>query len=492
MEVSLELRHITRQFPGVKALDDVCLTVGRSEIHALCGENGAGKSTLINIISGNLQPTSGQLLINGLPVALTTPLQARNQGIAVVHQEKSLVDSLSIAENIFAGQQPVNKYGFIDFRELHRQTDRLLKKLQLSLSPDTIVSRLSPSQKQLVEIAKALSQDPSILLLDEPTAAITEKETQLLFGIIRQLKTEGVAIIYISHRMAEIFAIADKVSVLKDGKYQGTKQVTDTTVDQLIKMMVGRNIQKMDTASQTREEAILEVKNITGKGFKDISFTIRKGEIVGLAGLIGSGRTEIAKALFGEFPVTSGEIWVNGKLAGIRSIPQAISAGIGLLPEERKSEGIFAGMTVEENIIAASLPSASNKGWFSAKKMHAIAGAYSSRLRITSHNADQKISTLSGGNQQKIVLSKWLLRDPDVLIFDEPTHGVDIGVKFEIYQLLREQAARGKGILLISSELPELLLLSDTVLVVRNGAITHTMERSEATEENIMQAACGF
>jgi ABC-type sugar transport system ATPase subunit len=492
MDIALELQHITRQFPGVTALDDVCLCVNRAEIHALCGENGAGKSTLINIISGNLQPTSGRILINGGQVAMASPLHARNLGIAVVHQEKSLVDGLSIAENIFAGQQPVDKWGFIDFRKLHRQTSRLLEKLQLDLSPETTVIQLSSSQKQMVEIAKALSQKPSILLLDEPTASITEKETQLLFSIIRQLRSEGVAIIYISHRMAEIFAIADRVSVLKDGKYQGTKQTTETDIHQLIKLMVGRNIQAEEAVSYTRQEPLLRVRDLSGKGFSNISFTIRKGEIVGLAGLIGSGRTEIAKALFGAIPSTSGEIWVNDARVTIRTIPQAVKAGIGLLPEERKSEGVFNDMTVEENIISACLRSATSKGWFSYKKMRAIAASYKTRLRIVTGSMQQKMNTLSGGNQQKTVLSKWLLLNPSVLIFDEPTHGVDIGVKFEIYQLLRQQAAEGKGILLISSELPELLQLSDTILVVRNGAIIRNMDRSEATEENIMQAACGF
>jgi ABC-type sugar transport system ATPase subunit len=492
--MSLELHHITRQFPGVTALDDISLDLRPGEVHALCGENGAGKSTLINIISGNLPLTSGEIRQNGAAILVDTPLQARRCGIAVVHQEKSLVDSLSIAENIFAGQQPVNKYGFIDFRKLHRQTRQLLEKLQLKhLSPHTIVQQLSSAQKQMIEIAKALSVDPSILLLDEPTASITEKETQLLFGIIRQLRSEGVAILYISHRMAEIFSIADRVTVLKDGKLQSTKRIADTNIDQLIRLMVGRHIDPLPTRyHQLRDDTLLDVKELSGKGFANVSFAIRKGEIVGLAGLIGSGRTEIAKALFGVVPSDKGKIWVNDRIIRIKNIAHAIRAGIGYLPEERRTEGIFPGMTVEENIISADLAAAKTGGWFSQRKMSSIAGFYKEKLRIASGSLRQKMNTLSGGNQQKIVLAKWLLRKPDILIADEPTHGVDIGAKFEIYKLLRGLAAEGKGILLISSELPELLLLSDTILVVRNGTVVKKMNRTDATEENIMQAACGF
>ncbi|HEY4336006.1 MAG TPA: sugar ABC transporter ATP-binding protein, partial [Puia sp.] len=411
----------------------------------------------------------------------------------VVHQEKSLVDTLSIAENIFAGQQPANKWGFIDFKKLHRQTTTLLERLQLTqLSPETSVDRLSSAQKQMIEIAKALSKNPSFLLLDEPTAAITEKETRLLFGIIRQLKAQGVSIIYISHRMAEIFSIADRVSVLKDGRYQGTKDIADTSIDQLIRLMVGRNISPPAAGGHSQKEPLLTVKGLSGQGFNNIDLCIQKGEIVGLAGLIGSGRTEIAKALFGAIPATAGEIRLHDKKIVVKKIAQAIRAGIGYLPEERKTEGLFGIMTVEENIVAASLSSAKDKGWFSRKKMSAIAGHYKQELSIAATSLRQKMNTLSGGNQQKIVLSRWLLRRPELLIADEPTHGVDIGAKFEIYKLLRQQAAEGRGILLISSELPELLLLSDTILVLRNGAIVERMARTNATEEKIMQAACGF
>ncbi len=491
--MSLQLEHITRKFSGITALDDVCLDIRASEIHALCGENGAGKSTLINIISGNLQPTHGNIKINGRPVTMETPLYAQSLGIAVVHQEKSLVDSLNIAENIFAGQQPVNKWGLIDFKKLYGQTSALLDKLQLNyLSPNTVVSKLSPAQKQMVEIAKALAKNPSILLLDEPTASITENETQLLFSIIKQLKQEGVAIVYISHRMAEIFAVADKVTVLKDGKYQGTKNIADTNIDELIRMMVGRNITLPERDRHIRDEVLLEVKNLSGKGFNNINISVRKGETVGLAGLVGSGRTEIAKAIFGATAAGAGEISVNNKKVVIRKTTQAIKAGIGYLPEERKTEGIFSNMSVEENIISVSPHSANSRGLFSKKKMGSIAQSFKNRLRIAAGSVHQKMNTLSGGNQQKAVLSKWLLQNPDILIVDEPTHGVDVGAKFEIYRLLRQLSAEGKGILLISSELPELLLLSDTVLVIRNGSVACRMDSAEATEENIMQAACGF
>ncbi|HZG25034.1 MAG TPA: sugar ABC transporter ATP-binding protein [Chitinophagaceae bacterium] len=491
--MSLQLQHITRSFPGVTALDDVGFEVSDGEIHALCGENGAGKSTLVNIVSGNLAPTGGSILINNKAVTISNPIEAQNLGIAVVHQEKSLVDGLSIAENIFAGQQPVNSLGFIDFNRLRKQTKELLDKLQLHhLSPDTIVAQLSSSQKQMVEIAKALSKQPSILILDEPTASITENETQVLFRIVRQLRSEGVSIIYISHRMAEICSIADKVTVLKDGKYQGTKNVGDTNIDELIRMMVGRNIKAIEGGSHVRPDVLLEVKNLSGKGFRHIDLVIRRGEILGLGGLIGSGRTEIAKALFGVTVATAGEILIQDKKVQIRNIQEAVNAGIGYLPEERKTEGIFGNMTIEENIISANMKTATTNGWFSKRKMTAIALEYKNKLRIVASSLQQKLNTLSGGNQQKIVLSRWLLSNPDILIVDEPTHGVDVGAKFEIYQLLQQQAAAGKGILLISSELIELLLLSDTILVVRNGSIVRKMDKKDATEANIMQAACGF
>ena len=486
----LQLHHITKSFPGVTALKDVSLQIEAGEVHALCGENGAGKSTLMNILSGNQQPTSGEILLHHKPITIPNPIQAKALGIAIVQQEKSLIESLSIAENIYAGRQPVNKWGLIDYTLLYLQTTALLNRLQLSnLSPQTLLKKLSAAQQQMVEIAKALSSNPRILILDEPTAAVTEKETELLFTIIKKLKEENVAVVYISHRLSEIFTIADKVSVLKDGKYQGTKITAETNTNELIKMMVGRDIQQLPANKSMQAAIALKVEKLCGNGFQDISFTINKGEIVGLAGLVGAGRTEIAKAIFGAEPAYGGNIFIHGKQVTIHNTGNAIKQGIGYIAEERKTQGAFVEMSVAENITAANMMAATKNNLFSHSMMYSIADTFKKKLNIATPNVKQQVKFLSGGNQQKAVIAKWLLADTDILIADEPTQGVDVGARFEIYQLLQQEAAKGKAILLISSEMPELLLLSDTIYVIRNGRLAAGFSKEEATEEKIMQAA---
>lgn len=399
-------------------------------------------------------------------------------------------ESLSIAENIFAGKQPVNKWGLIDYKTLYKKTKELLNGLQLSdLSCKTLLKNLSAAQQQMVEIAKALSTNPRILILDEPTAAVTEKETEILFGIIKKLKEENVAVVYISHRIREIFTIADKVSVLKDGRYQDTKVVSDTNTAELIRMMVGRDIQQIPANKSRQSETALRVQRLCGKGFQDISFTVNKGEIVGLAGLVGAGRSEIAKAIFGAEQIYSGKIFIHEKEMLTGNTRTAIQQGVGYIAEDRKIQGAFIEMGIAENITAANMSAATNKNLFSKDLMKKIAVSFKNRLNIVTTNVQKPVKFLSGGNQQKVVIAKWLLADTDILIADEPTQGVDVGARYELYQLLLQEAAKGKAILLISSELPELLLLSDHIYVIRTGKVVADFSREIATEEKIMQAA---
>ena len=492
-EIRLQLSGISKFFPGVRALNKVDLSVQKGEVHALCGENGAGKSTLMNILTGTHRPDEGHILLDGQELNIPNQQQAKALGIAIVHQERSLVGNLNVAENIFAGHQPRKAFGFIDFKKLYAQTRELLKTLQISeINPRTNVDQLSPGQQQMVEIAKALSQRPQILVLDEPTASITETEVQLLFNIIRQLARQGVSIIYISHRMAEIFAIADRVSVLKDGNYQGTRKVADIAVSDVIRMMVGRDLVVQEYVSQAQPEVVLETRNFSGFKFNQVNFKLHKGEILGLAGLVGAGRTEVARAIFGADPLLTGELLLNGKIVRVQHPSEAIALGIGYLPEERKDKGLFLDMSIEDNIVATRLQAAAEKGFLQDEQVSSLAHQYQQQLNIVTPNTKQKVINLSGGNQQKVVLAKWLLAKPAIFIVDEPTHGVDVGAKSEIYQILRDLAAQGVAILLISSELPEVLTLSDRILVMWNGSLTAELDRSQASEQEIMHYASGI
>jgi ABC-type sugar transport system ATPase subunit len=484
----LELRQITKTFPGVKALDAVSFAVQPGEIHALCGENGAGKSTLLNILTGNLQPDSGQIVVQQEPTQIKGPAHATALGIAIVYQQLSLIDSLSVAENIFANRQPHNQLGLIRYGALASATKDLLNQLNLTdLQPDRRVAELSPGQKQMVEIAKALSQNPDILLLDEPTASLTDRETQTLFRLLRQLRAQGKAIVYISHRLTEIFTLADRVSVLKDGQHQATLSVADITPHALIRLMVGRDVAMARRESAATSEVLLTVDGLSGQRFRDVSFTLHRGEIVGLAGLVGAGRTDIARAIFGADIPRTGTITLSGKTLINRHPAEAVQAGIGYLPEDRKTLGLFADQSVAQNIVAAKPPTAGV--WFSAKRAAAIAEEYRQKLAIRTPSVQERVNNLSGGNQQKTLLARWLLTNPDVLIVDEPTHGIDVGAKSEIYDLLRQLAKQGKAILLISSELSELMLLADRILVIRDGAVSGQLAGAEATEEQIMTLA---
>ncbi|TAE25822.1 MAG: sugar ABC transporter ATP-binding protein [Cytophagales bacterium] len=484
----LELHNISKLFPGVTALDGVSLTVQSGEIHALCGENGAGKSTLLNLLTGNLQPSSGQLRINGGAVVIDGPAHAAKLGISIVYQHLSVVDNLTVAENIFVNRQPRNRFGLIQYRTLYADTQALLNRLNLTdIRPESRVADLSPGQKQMVEIAKALSQNPDMLLLDEPTASLTDRETNTLFTLLRQLRQQGKAIVYISHRLTEIFALADRVSVLKDGQYQGTFPTNELTTDGLIRLMVGRDLLANTTESAATGEVLLSVSGLSGGRFRDVSFTLHRGEILGLAGLIGAGRTEIAQAIFGMDAHKKGEISLRGAIVNIQHPADAVKLGIGYLPEERKTLGLFADQSVAGNIVAVKPPASG--AWYAGRRVLALAETYRQQLRIRTPSVQTRVDSLSGGNQQKVMLARWLLTDPDVLMVDEPTHGIDVGAKAEIYELLRQLAGQGKAILLISSELPELLNLADRILVVRDGQLSGELSRAEATEESIMNLA---
>ena len=483
--MKLGLKNISKSFEVVKALQDVSLEFHEAEVHAICGENGAGKSTLMNILTGNIQPDSGNILLNNQTVIIQNNQHARSLGINIVYQERSLTDGLSVAENIFP-LPPTKSFGRIDFVKLNQQTNALLQQLEIrEFSPETMVATLSPAQKTLVEIAKALATNPAILLLDEPTASLTDKETKILFSVIRTLKQRGVTVLYISHRMAEIKLIADRVSVLKDGKYQDTLSTNNCTTEDIIRLMVGRDLQKMDVATHATEEVILSVKNLCGKGFNDISFDLKKGEILGLGGLVGAGRTELAMAIFGARPADSGAILKDGKSINNKHPKQAIANGLAYLPEERKTLGVFLQKSIAENIVSAQLY---GKG-YSAKANNQKAAEYSKTLNIRSASVQQLMSKLSGGNQQKVVLAKWLNTQPDVLIADEPTHGIDIGAKLEIYKILKQLTATGKSILLISSEMEELLLLSDRIAVMREGKLKGILNKIETSENEIIKLA---
>ena len=486
----LQLKEISKYFPGVKALEAVSFDLQPGEVHALCGENGAGKSTLMNILTGNLQPDAGTLLLNGQPTRINGPAQAAGLGIAIVYQQLSLTDSLSVAENIFANQPPRNAWGFIQYAPLYAQTQALLQELQIDyIQPKQLVADLSPAEKQMVEIAKALAKNPAILLLDEPTASITARETNTLFTLIKNLKKEGKSIIYISHRLPEIFEIADRVTVLKDGHYQGTQPLAALTPEKLIRLMVGRDLQGQDQTSCATNQELMRVVNLAGTGFKNLNFTLHKGEIVGLAGLVGAGRSEMAQTLFGYLPRQQGQIFIHGKEICIKHPADAIAAGLAYVPEDRKSQGLFLNRTVTENVVAANLRAAAPSGFFDYRLAQTLALEYKEKLQIATPHVQQMVNNLSGGNQQKVVLAKWLLTHPEILLVDEPTHGIDVGAKSEIYQLLRQLAAAGKGILLISSELPELLALSDRILVIRQGAIRGELPGHQTTEEEIMALA---
>lgn len=489
----LRIENISKSFPGVEALKNINISIEKGEVHAIVGENGAGKSTLMHIIAGVYRSDEGKIILNGEELRLRDEIDAQKAGIGIVFQERSLVENLSIAENIFVTRQPVNKLGLVDKKTMVLKAEELLEKVGLKINPLTSLSRLTPVVKQLVEIAKALSLNPQILILDEPTATISEREVGILFSLIEQLKNRGISIIYISHRLQEIFGICDRVSVLKDGIYQGTKKVSEVSLEEIIRMMVGREILNIyEDRENIEKEIVLEVKNLSSKAFKNISFELKKKEIFGISGLIGAGRSELALALFGLDNNASGEIYVKGRKVSFKIPGEAIKSGIGYLTEDRKESGIFLGLQVTDNIFSSNLERVTKFGVVNDSKLNKLSKEFVDKLKIATPSLKQKALNLSGGNQQKLLLARWLLKNPDILIVDEPTRGVDVGVKSEIYQLLRKIANGGTSIIVISSELPEILTLCDRIMVMWQGRKTGELTHLEANEEKLMKLCAGL
>lgn len=489
----LEFKHITKQYPGVLALENVSLDFRRGEVHALCGENGAGKSTLIKTCTGAIQPTSGEIVLFGKSYSGFSPSTAKDHGIAVIYQEFNLVNEMTVAENIFLGDRPP---GGIIFKpkECVEKARQVLRQLDLNLDPNTYVKDLTVGYQQLVEIAKAMSKDAKIIIMDEPSAPLTNQEVDILFKFVGKLKQAGVTVIYISHRLEEIFAIADRVSVLRDGKYIDTKYTADTNQDDLIRMMVGREIRDIFPPRDTQaasSDPVLELKSITGNGLKNVTLSLKRGEVLGLGGLIGAGRTELAQIVFGFAQPDSGQMFLNGKPYSPQHPKDAITAGIALVPEDRKRQGVLVKMSIRENMTMASIKSISRRSVINRTKERETVGKYKESLRIKMRDYEQLVNNLSGGNQQKIALAKWLAADTDIMILDEPTRGIDVGAKQEIYLLIRELTRQGKTLIVISSEMPELMGMSDRIVVLCEGEITGELMPNEFEQEKIMAYASG-
>lgn len=489
----LALRGIRKAFPGVVALDGVDLDLHAGEVHVLLGENGAGKSTLMKIISGAVPRDAGEIQVDGAAVEIAGPRHAQSLGIGIIYQEFNLVPHLSAAENIFLGREPSLAPGVIDQARLLREGQRQLNDLGVTIAADAIVSRLSVAQQQMVEVAKALSLNARVLIMDEPTSALTDQEIRELFATIGRLKTRGVAIAYISHRMEELFAIGDRVTVLRDGRHVGTRKISETTMAELVRLMVGRDLHEHFPKQKAAPGAeALRVEHLERRGvLHDISFTLRRGEVVGLAGLMGSGRTELARAIFGADPIDGGRVFIRGEEQKITSPRAAIDLGLGFLTEDRKAQGLVLVLSVQENVCLPSVARFSRLGLMQPACEAAAAQERIDRLRIKTPGPHQRVLNLSGGNQQKVVLGKWLTTEADILIFDEPTRGIDVGAKVEIYQLINQLAARGAAVLMISSELPEILGMSDRILVMHGGRIAGEFAAGEATQEKLLAAALG-
>lgn len=490
----LTMREITKSFPGVKAIRNGNLELLAGEVHALLGENGAGKSTLLKVLSGAHSPDSGELLLDGKPITIGSPSESRALGIAVIYQELNMVPHLTIRENLFLGREQT-KGGFLDANSERAEAKQLLARLSSNLNPDTPVGHLSVAEQQTVEIAKAISQKARIVVMDEPTAALSGREVDALFAVIADLKASGVGVVYVSHRLDEIFQMCDRATVMRDGAWIDTRPVSEWTRESLIEAMVGRSLEQEfpHRAESTTEEAPvrLEARGLSrGDVVRNVSLSVRKGEIVGLTGLVGAGRTEVARLLFGADKADAGEVYLDGKKLTLRSPQDAVEAGICLLTEDRKHQGLVLGQSLRENFGLPNLPDLSKAGFLDFGKERSAFGGYVEQLLIKTPGQEQLARNLSGGNQQKVVLAKWLYSDAEVILFDEPTRGIDVGAKYEIYLLMRELASRGKAILMISSELPEVLGLSDRILVMRDGQITGEItDVANATQAQILSLA---
>lgn len=489
----VEMQSIDKAFPGVQALAECRFDLRAGEVHALVGENGAGKSTLMKVLTGVHQPDGGRVLYKGKEVRISGPRAALDLGISMIHQELNLIPHLTVAQNIFVGREP-RRWGFLlDEKAINQKTGELSQSIHLDLDPRARVMDLTVAKQQMVEIAKAVSYDADVVIMDEPTSALTDAEIRELFRIIDNLKARGVGVVYISHRMDEIMTISDRVTVMRDGRWIDTMDTKDATIDGIIRRMVGREVYQESRAESRRKarRTLLEVRGLTRKGvIEDISFELKEGEILGFAGLMGAGRTETARAIFGADPIDAGEIYVRGRRVLIRSPRDAVKEGIGYLSEDRKRFGLTLGLGVDANIALASYEKFTGRGGIiRSRVVRTTAQQQVEQLDIRTPGVWQQVRRLSGGNQQKVVIAKWLVRDCDVLIFDEPTRGIDVGAKNEVYQLLNELARQGKAIIMISSELPEVLRMSHRIIVMCEGRITGELSGDEATEERIMEYA---
>lgn len=493
-ETFLQMSHITKRFPGVLALSNVDFALRKGEVHALLGENGAGKSTLMKILSGVYQPDEGDIIFEGQPVTFANPLSAQSAGITIIHQEFNLFPELTVEDNIFIGREFCkNNRWRLDEKQQRQAAIDILQKLNLNISPETLVADLTVAQQQMIEIAKAISVNAKILIMDEPTAALTETEIDSLFQVTRLLKEQGTGIVYISHRLEELALIADRATVMRDGQFIATVDYDAVKISDLIAMMVGRDLGNIYPRREplAQRKPVLEVSGLTRNGvLNNIDFTLYQGEILGFAGLMGAGRTELARAIFGADPIDGGTLKLNGNVTVIKDIPDAIKQGISYLTEDRKKEGLALGLSVERNIMLGNYPEYSDRyGNVDSKRCQKTSEEQVKALRIKTPHLEQAALNLSGGNQQKIIIARWVCKDTDILIFDEPTRGIDVGAKLEIYELMNRLVAKGKSIIMISSELPEVLGMCDRILVMRNGRITGELASDDATQEKIMQYA---
>ena len=493
MNSLIEARKITKLFPGTVALNKVDFNLLPGEIHAIAGENGAGKSTLMLIMAGVYQPDGGELMIEGQAVKLRDPHHAQREGISTVFQELALAPNMSVAENVFTNAQPVNRIGLIHFEDMYKETGKALEIFGVQINPKAPLRNYSVAIQQIVEIARAIQRKARVLILDEPTSAIGERETESLLQVLRMLRDRGVSIIYVSHKLNEVFAISDRITVLKDGNLVATLRTADTSPDAVVNMMVGRELSQLFPPPHNggKEETVLKVKNLSGSGFSNVSLDVHSGKVLGIFGLTGAGRTELARGIFGAEPIVAGEILIHDRAVKIANPHQAMNEGIAYIPEDRKQDGLFLEMSFKDNTAAACLRALSGHIFMSRSKEETLARGAMDTLGIKARSIDQPVAGLSGGNQQKVLFAKWLARHPKVLIADEPTRGVDVGAKAEIHALLRKLSNDGAAVVMISSELPEVLGMSDRVAVMREGRLVAVLDRNQATEALVASYALG-
>jgi len=490
--IVLKMDNITKTFPGVVALDNVSIDLKKGEVLGILGENGAGKSTLIKILAGNYIKDSGDIYVDGQKFEIKGPAEATASGIRVIYQELNTLNNLTVTENIFVGEQIVKgPFRTVDWKAMTKKAVELLDSLNVKLDPNAIIGDLTVSEKQIVEIAKAISKEAKILVMDEPTAALSAEETQSLFKIIGTLKARGVSIIYISHRLKEIFEITDRVTVLRDGKKVGTTKTKETTANRLVELMVGRDIKEMYPKRKVDiGDVVMQVENLAAEGFSDISFELKKGEILGIFGLLGSGRTSLVKALFGANKIKSGSIKINGKVVSLKSPNAARNEKIGLVPLDRKAEGLALIMGVKQNITLANIEEIGKSFLISKATERNKAANWVKEVGIKTPTLEQEVNSLSGGNQQKVVLAKWLESGSQIIILNEPTRGIDVGAKIEIYKLMQDLCERGSSVIMISSELPEIMSIADRIIVMSKGRFTGQYQTEDATEEGLLASAC--